>query len=465
VSARYPLDLRSLALFRICLGALLIADLLDRSADLSAHYTDAGVLPRAAHRALFGGFELWSVHLWFDGARGQALLFGLAAAAALLLLLGRWTPLATLASWLLLASLHHRQPFVLTGGDSLLLLLLFWALFLPLGARWSLDARHGAARGGDGSGDGGVERSAASTALVAQILIVYLLAALLKLEDPSWRRLTALAESFGVEGVATDLARALLGHPALLRAATLATLAFELLAPWLIFSPWRTPQVRAGVVLAFLAFHLLGARSTLALGLVPYAMATAWIALLPPWFWERVLPRGREPVAAPRPAPRRGSARARELAVWLLLALVIADAAGSLDRPAWRRLAPEALRSAVLALGLFQNWALWSTPVDNRYYVFPAHLRDGEEIDLHTGRALDWSAPRPRSQNAHWWKYQLHLSRPYAAGLRRFYAAWLAREWNREQPPERRVAQLEIVQLSGPWDAPRERLRRTRLWP
>ena len=66
--------------------------------------------------------------------------------------------------------------------------------------------------------------------------------------------------------------------------------------------------------------------------------------------------------------------------------------------------------------------------------------------------------------NAHWWKYQLHVSRPYGAGLRPLYAAWLAREWNRDQPWERRVEELRIVELSGPWTAPPEELARTVLW-
>ena len=40
------IDLRSLALFRILLGGLLIADLVIRGSDLSVWMTDAGVFPR-----------------------------------------------------------------------------------------------------------------------------------------------------------------------------------------------------------------------------------------------------------------------------------------------------------------------------------------------------------------------------------------------------------------------------------
>ncbi|MGA1192190.1 MAG: HTTM domain-containing protein, partial [Bdellovibrionota bacterium] len=40
------LDTRSLALFRIALGLLLLIDLINRAKFLRAHYTDFGVLPR-----------------------------------------------------------------------------------------------------------------------------------------------------------------------------------------------------------------------------------------------------------------------------------------------------------------------------------------------------------------------------------------------------------------------------------
>ena len=39
----FGLDVRSMALYRIMLGLVMIGDLLDRAHDLRAHYTDEGV--------------------------------------------------------------------------------------------------------------------------------------------------------------------------------------------------------------------------------------------------------------------------------------------------------------------------------------------------------------------------------------------------------------------------------------
>ena len=50
----FSIDLRSLAAFRMALGVLLLADLVMRAQDLSAHYTDWGVLPR----------DILSAHFW-----------------------------------------------------------------------------------------------------------------------------------------------------------------------------------------------------------------------------------------------------------------------------------------------------------------------------------------------------------------------------------------------------------------
>ncbi len=53
----FGLDLRSLAVFRIGLALVVMADLFSRFRGVSAHYTDQGVLPREAlHSNLFASF-------------------------------------------------------------------------------------------------------------------------------------------------------------------------------------------------------------------------------------------------------------------------------------------------------------------------------------------------------------------------------------------------------------------------
>lgn len=133
------LDLRSLALFRVALAGATLADLACRVGAAHAFYSDAGLLPRAAQLALADPASL-SLHL-AGGATGFILaLLLIQCLLALMVLAGARTRLATTLSFVLLVSLNARNPLVLLPGDALLAALWFWALFLPLSARWSLDA-------------------------------------------------------------------------------------------------------------------------------------------------------------------------------------------------------------------------------------------------------------------------------------------------------------------------------------
>ena len=132
-------DTRALAALRVGLGLLLLADLLGRSRDLRAFYTDAGVLPRSTRAAVVSDWFL-SVHALSGDLWWQVLLFLVAGVAAIALTVGYRTRVATAVSWVLLVSLHNRMPVVLNGGDVLLRMVLLWAIFLPLGERWAVDA-------------------------------------------------------------------------------------------------------------------------------------------------------------------------------------------------------------------------------------------------------------------------------------------------------------------------------------
>ena len=90
----FGIDLRTLALFRILLGTYLLLNVVSRAQDLAAHYTDFGILPRHIQIGLLADGS-WSLHLFNGSATAQALLFLLAALAAVALILGWRTRLMT----------------------------------------------------------------------------------------------------------------------------------------------------------------------------------------------------------------------------------------------------------------------------------------------------------------------------------------------------------------------------------
>ena len=139
LQAPFTVDLRALGLLRIAVGLLILSDLMLRSSDWLTFLGAEALYGAELSRSLAEPWRL-SLYWLFDDPRWTAGLGLLAALAALALTLGIRPWLSTLVSFLLLASLHNRNPLVLQGGDNLLLLLLFWGLFLPWGARLSLAA-------------------------------------------------------------------------------------------------------------------------------------------------------------------------------------------------------------------------------------------------------------------------------------------------------------------------------------
>ncbi|MGD1988948.1 MAG: hypothetical protein PVJ93_05815, partial [Pseudomonadales bacterium] len=184
--APFTVDLRALGLLRIAVGLLILADLLLRSSDWLTFLGAEGLYGAELSKSLAEPWRL-SLYWLFDDPRWTLGLGVLSALAALTLTLGIRPWLSTLVSFLLLASLHNRNPLVLQGGDNLLLLLLFWGLFLPWGARLSLAAAVQRPSREDVPGSHSpTHLSIASKALIFQVLAVYFFSAFLKNGD-AWR--------------------------------------------------------------------------------------------------------------------------------------------------------------------------------------------------------------------------------------------------------------------------------------
>ncbi len=288
---RFGLDLRGLALFRILLGTLLLLDLAARAADLRVFYSDAGVLPRIdLLDRLATGLTPWSVSLhMMSGLWGvQLLLFAIAAFCAVCLLIGHRTRLFTVLSWLLLMSLHSRNPTILNAGDVLFRMLMFWSMFLPLGARCSVDAAMKEPQESDPAARNDRIWSVPALCFMAQVSIVYWATALLK-THPIWTEdRSAVWHALKLDYMALPLATLMREWPqGLLELMTRGTLFLELAAPLLLWVPVFVGPLRLTACALMIAMHVTFA-ATLQLGLFSYVCGAMWLALLPPWAWDRL---------------------------------------------------------------------------------------------------------------------------------------------------------------------------------
>lgn len=453
VTRRVAVDARALAALRMALGALVLVDLAGRSTDLVAFYTDSGVVPRAALATLAPTFGQLSIHALWGSVWPQVALFAIAGVAAVALLVGYRTRLATFVTLVLLVSLHARNPAVISGGDSLLRQLLVWGLFLPLGARWSVDAV------GNAEPRSAVA-SVATAGLLGQVCVVYAVNAIFKLRGETWLRGEAVEQVLVLTRHSTPLGQALLEVPQVLTAANYLWLGLLFASPLLpVLTGWR----RAVLPALFAAMHA-GMVVTMELGIFPLVSIAALLPFLPPTVWNR-LPAPPDRDFARMLDGRRTrtvsdwhpSSRLRpvttSLAALLLCGMLVVNAA-SVGYVALPDGTPDAVRE--------KAWDMFAPapPTDDGWYVAPATLASGRQIDALRRTNLTWDRPPDVSvtfQNRRWRKLLYRLRGPPESTLRQPLARYLCQRWNRAHGDD--IATVRLVYVSSPTRPPRDSAR------
>ena len=285
LASHVAVDARSLALGRMCLGCLVIIDVVQSRWQLRRLFlTDQGLWPRrlvlrgSDPQVQFGDFSFFmgvGESFW-----ASAFLL-LAVFAGTCTVLGVWTQASMFACWLYMYSLTYRGSGMQQAGDTLLRLLLFWSIFLPCGKRFSIDSLLVHDVSNHGTNDANKVVSLASTAVLVQLSMLYAFPAAFK-TFASWKEGSAIELvlrnfAFSRKGIVTDT---LLSNKSLTIGLTFVTPLVEHSAPLLLlFSPLRT----YGVVI-FVGFHL-GLGVTMRLGMFPFVCIAGWMMVLPNTWW------------------------------------------------------------------------------------------------------------------------------------------------------------------------------------
>jgi hypothetical protein len=455
----FGIDPRSLALFRIWMGAALLVDLSIRATDLGTMYTDGGMFPRATISHHYSTIWDWSFHFGSGAWPYQAFLFGLAAVLAVALLVGFETRLATVGSWLMLISVHHRVPPILSGADVLMRMLIFWAMFLPLGKAWSLDnwlKRSGPDNAGVAAN--APVLSVGSAAILLQMALMYFFSAIFK-SNASWVHGQVVAGALAHDFFGSALAPHLLGFPVLLTLITWGTLILEWAAPVLLFFPKGTARLRLWLICALAAMHLGIALSlevdffspvSLA-GLSLFLPAEFWSSRLPGRFFPRTEREVRTEIG-PQIESRTWTFAVDGLCL-LFLFYVIGNNINGLPGHPLTAEPPARKGFFSTAFGLGQKWSMFDdVPTKNGWYVAEAKLRDGTQVDLlRRGSALDWnkpSFPAGMYPNFRWRKCFREMAYTDQIGYQVFrapVAEFLCRDWNAGNAPERQVFEFDLI--------------------
>jgi predicted DCC family thiol-disulfide oxidoreductase YuxK len=301
------IDPRSLGLFRLGMGLVLIFDLLRRFRYIKEFYSNDGVLPN--HNHLFnlrGTGQVWSLLHAFSTEGESTFAFLLIFISYLLFTLGYKTRFFHAVSFVALVSLTGRNILLENAGNYAALAMLAFTLFLPCGSRLSLDALRAGLAARDEKTAGALNdrpvraqeeldaqrapgwspSSLAAFAVLAQIAIIYLATA--AQQTGAWRDGTALYYGLNVERwVSREGAFVRNLSPALLSVWTHALYVSEWAIPALILIPVGYRFTRTGAA-ALSAFYAITLGVLFSFGLYAWTLLAASLLLLPKEVWERI---------------------------------------------------------------------------------------------------------------------------------------------------------------------------------
>ena len=445
-SALFEIDVRSLACFRILLALLILIDLAIRIGDLNAMYSEQGVMPLSLIQDYFQGTWRWSL-FWVSGSiYFQCVLFLLTAIFVFALFLGFHSRIASVGCWVLIASLYNRAPFTVSGADTLLVIFLFWGMFLPLGACWSWDAM----RRDTNSQTNTVVLSGGTVAILIQIALLYFCTGCFKAiihANPG----LLLENALQWADYNRPMGNWLVAYPNILWFLSWSTIVLEIVAPWLLFSPWKTNTLRLLVFAGLCSLHI-GIELTLSVALFSYIAFAGLTLFLPTAFWntlDRLFTRSHESQRVRKQPTQRMNDlpfALNALCVLLIAFVVTVNVLGFLERSQIYA-KPQLIQRIGELTMLNQKWSMFASLQRRQTRIVAyAVLNNGQEIDiLRSQTHLVGPQRLVNHPNHRWVKYFQMITRSKTPlDVKQRYARWLFDQWNDRHGELEQIRELSL---------------------
>lgn len=452
----FSLDLRALALMRIAIASVTLFDLGVRFTDVTAFYSDYGVLPREALIMILGQKDFFSLHLASGEIYFQVTLFLLSFWSHFNVLLGRKTKIYTVLSWFLLLSLQNRNLLIGQAGDDVLRLAMMWGIFLPWNKFYSLDSI------GKKYPEDPSFFSFATVGLTFLIFSLYFFSAVMK-RAPEWTTdHTAVYYALSLDQLASPFGKWIYPFPTLLKWLSISVYYIEWIGPFLLFIPWRKNLFRLLFVVLFISFHV-GLSLTLFIGFFPVIVIAVLLGFLPEKSMSRM---HRTLLKIPFRIPKIVSSNdlaAKEIiqvgsnfngkyVSFFLFLLVVQQLSWNLKSVNWISSDLIPFKTIAYQLRLDQSWGMFAPGVfkEDGWFLFEGITEDDNTIDIsRNGQQVRYGKPEQISsmfKNDRWRKYTENLLMIRNQELRPYYAAYLYERWM-SQHPEIPIQSVRIIYM------------------
>ncbi len=458
------IDIRSLAAFRIAVGLITFKLIFDKALDLKLFFTEDGIFPRSLAWSLSPYTSLTSINMAYGAEWFQQMIFICALISCTLFILGYKTKVSTLITWYLVASIQSRNEFVTYGADQYMRIFLFWSLFLPLNLRWSVD--HVLQRKkGESESENKKIFSPWTMAIIWQLAIIYFFAGLLKTYGREWTLDgSAIYYALNYDILSRPFSKALLNYPETLKYLTWATLALELVCPFLLVWPAKTLRWRNGTLFCLVGLHL-GIALTLNLRLMPFSSLTGLLIFFPTELWNFMQTHCKRSLTThlriSQPFSSSGSRHPKVIPhqekkwlpprrwQWVLSSFFIlytvfwnySTCYSSLQMPAW-------MFSLGNILRIDQNWAFFAPRpyYHDGFWISEGHLKDDgkdgnkivDPINLRT-EPPNFDKPATLEEyypNGNWVAYYIGLKEVSSLGHIHSFHKFLCRRWKEAKPTQ-----------------------------
>lgn len=434
---------------RIAIGLVVIADLLIRGGDLSAHYTSGGMWPAHLIKTFGWNKGFWSIHAIYDNYWWEVLLFSIHFIFAVFLVLGFKTKLSTFVVWALLISLHNRNLFILQSGDDVLRLTLFWGLFLPWGNCYSIQKRS--------------TKYTAKKNVIANVGYLFLIASIyfftVNLKNGAeWRSEgTAIYYALSLEQLRLPVGDLLYKFPLLMKILTWLVYYIELVIPFLILIPAKKGYLRLTAFILLLLLHT-GIGLSLYVGLFFIINMAGALALIPSFVFTKLekrftllkLKRHAFSIQVQSlPFKFKKISMRYFLILVILLCLII-----NLSPMKWftYNLRSE-LYYPVHILRLNQYWGMFSPNILKKdgWFVYYGIDSLGRQWDLYKNQDyVDFNKPKhivSIYKTDRWRKLAENMQSDNYTFLRPLYGTYILKRWNK-QHPEKKMATLNLYYMT-----------------